>query len=65
MLDTLENLYCEVTALLADKFVELKDQLNPPTADKFIKYMEKMDTKKCFEHVVYDLVLMLYNAKKW
>lgn len=61
--DTLENLYGNATTFLSGKFEELKDQLDDKIIEKFNRYIEKMDTKKCFEHVEDELVLILYNAR--
>lgn len=61
--DTLDDLYGNATSFLSGKFDELKCQLCDKTIEKFNKYIEKMDTKKCFEHVEDEIILILYNAR--
>lgn len=61
--DILEKLYGKATDVLYGKFIELKDHLDDKMIEKFNKYIEKMDTRKCFDKVEDELILVLYNSR--
>lgn len=61
--DTLEDLYNKNADFLVGKFHKLKDQLSDIAQNRFIRYIDKYETKKCFECVKDPLILLLYNNK--
>lgn len=61
--DTLEDLYNKNADFLVGKFHKLKDQISDIACDRFTRYIDKYETKKCFECVKDPLILLMYNNK--
>lgn len=61
--ETLEDLYDTASVFLTGKFKEIKPKLAPTLAERFMGYIEKMDSSKYFKRVEDELVLILYNAR--